>query len=157
MVERPTNLPRARNLGYKAKQGYIVVSVRVRRGNLHKIRPKMGRKNANLGIRKITPKKSVQRIAEERGQRRFMNCEVLNSYHVLSDGRNHYYEVILVDRSHKQITRDKNIKWVSTPANFRRVFRGKTSAGKKGRGITIMKRGTEKNFPSLRANKNRGK
>ncbi len=156
-VERPTNVSRARKLGYKAKQGYIVISVRVRRGTLHKLRPILGRKNANLAVRKITPKKSIQRIAEERAQRRYMNCEVLNSYHVISDGRNHYYEVILVDRTHPAIKADKNINWVARPANYRRVFRGKTSAGRKGRGITIKKRGTEKNFPSLRAHNNRGK
>ena len=156
-VEHPTNISRARNLGFKAKQGYVVVSSRVRRGTLHKMHPLMGRKNANLGIRKITAKKSVQRIAEERAQKRYTNCEVLNSYHVFSDGRNHYYEVILVDRSHPVILSDPHINWIGTPANFRRVYHGKTSAGRKGRGITIKKRGTERNFPSLRANKHRGK
>ena len=56
-IEKPTNIARARNLGYKAKQGYIVAVSKVRRGTLHKLRPVQGRKNANLAINKITPKK----------------------------------------------------------------------------------------------------
>ncbi|MEM4110672.1 MAG: 50S ribosomal protein L15e, partial [Thermoplasmata archaeon] len=35
-IERPTRLDRARALGYKAKQGIIVVRSRVRRGGLNK-------------------------------------------------------------------------------------------------------------------------
>ncbi|MEM5881906.1 MAG: 50S ribosomal protein L15e, partial [Candidatus Aenigmatarchaeota archaeon] len=31
-VERPTRLDRARALGYKAKQGFIIVRVRIRKG-----------------------------------------------------------------------------------------------------------------------------
>ncbi|MCL5786701.1 MAG: hypothetical protein M1520_00655 [Candidatus Marsarchaeota archaeon] len=32
-VLRPTNIARARELGYKAKQGVVVVRVRIRKGN----------------------------------------------------------------------------------------------------------------------------
>ncbi len=156
-LERPTNIARARTLGYKAKPGYVMASSRIRRGTLRKRRPKMGRKNANLGVTKITPKLSLQRIAEVRAQKKFTNCEVLNSYKIGRDGEHHYFEVILVDRTHPVIQNDPNIKWITDKSNFRRVFRGKTSAGKKGRGQRFRKRGTERNFPSLRAKKNRGK
>ena len=39
-VERPTRLDRARSLGYKAKQGIIVVRAKVRRGGRRKTRRK---------------------------------------------------------------------------------------------------------------------
>ena len=35
-IERPTRIDRARSLGYKAKQGYIVARAQVRRGGLRK-------------------------------------------------------------------------------------------------------------------------
>ena len=43
-INRPTKIYRARELGYKAKQGYIVVRSKIRKGGAHKIRPKRGRK-----------------------------------------------------------------------------------------------------------------
>ncbi|MEM1874869.1 MAG: 50S ribosomal protein L15e, partial [Candidatus Hadarchaeales archaeon] len=99
-VERPTKPRRARSLGYKPKQGIIVVRVRVRKGGRRKPRPSRGRKPKRMGVRKITPGKSLQVIAEERAARKFPNMEVLNSYHVASDGTHEYYEVILVDPHH---------------------------------------------------------
>ena len=36
-VEKPLRIDRARSLGYKAKQGYIIVRAKVRRGSLRKI------------------------------------------------------------------------------------------------------------------------
>ena len=51
-VERPARLDRARALGYKAKQGYIVVRTRVRRGSLRKTRFKMGAKPSGMGVEK---------------------------------------------------------------------------------------------------------
>ncbi len=41
-IEKPTRLDRARALGYKAKQGIIVVRVRVRKGGRRKPRPHKG-------------------------------------------------------------------------------------------------------------------
>ncbi|HEX2022002.1 MAG TPA: 50S ribosomal protein L15e, partial [Candidatus Thermoplasmatota archaeon] len=134
-VERPTRLDRARNLGYKAKQGYVVVRTRVRRGSLRKVRFKMGAKPSGMGVRKITASKSIQRIAEERVQKHYPNMEVLNSYWVGEDGRHKYYEVILVDPAHPVILSDPKIRWIANPGNTNRVFRGKTSAGQRGRGL----------------------
>lgn len=78
-VERPTRLDRARALGYKAKQGIVVARVKVRRGARRKPRWKRGRRTKHMGVNKITPGKSIQRIAEERAARRFPNMQVLNS------------------------------------------------------------------------------
>jgi len=148
-VERPLRIDRARSLGYKAKQGYIVVRARVRRGGLRKHKIKGGRKPSSKGMKKITAAKSIQRIAEERTAKRYPNMEVLNSYWVGEDGRYHYYEVILVDSSHPAILNDPKINWISDPANKRRVLRGKTSAGQKGRGMLYKGKGAEKVRPSI--------
>ena len=154
-VERPTRLDRARGLGYKAKQGYIVVRTRVRRGSLRKVRPKMGLKPSAMGLEKITASKSIQRIAEERVFKKYPNMEVLNSYWVGEDGRHKYYEIILVDPVHPVIKNDPKISWIGAPGNTNRVYRGKTSAGQKGRGMRGHGKGHEKNRPSIRANDNK--
>lgn len=154
-VERPTRLDRARALGYKAKQGYVVVRTRVRRGSLRKSRFRMGMKPSAMGVNKITASKSIQRIAEERVQKHYPNMEVLNSYWVGEDGRHKYYEIILVDPAHPVILADPKIRWIANPGNTNRVFRGKTSAGQKGRGLRYKGKGSEKTRPSLRANDNK--
>ena len=156
-VDKPLRIDRARSLGYKAKQGYIVVRARVRKGSLRKHHIRGGRRAAAKGITKITAAKSTKRIAEERTSKKFPNMEVLNSYWVGEDGRNHYYEVILVDPFHPVIEKDTNINWITNPSNKRRVLRGKTSAGQKGRGLHYKGKGVEKVRPSIRANQGRGK
>ena len=105
-VDRPTRIDRARSLGYKAKKGYVVVRTRVRRGGMRKSRFTAGRKPKRQGIKKITPKKSIQRIAEERVARKFPNLEVLNSYWLWEDGKFKFYEIILVDPNHPSIMND---------------------------------------------------
>jgi len=110
-----------------------------------------------MGVKKITPGKSIQSIAEERAARRFPNMQVLNSYWVGEDGKHKWYETILVDPHHPVIKRDKNLKWICSSTQKGRVFRGKTSAGRKSRGHRRKGRGTEKTRPSLRSHHNRGK
>lgn len=156
-IEKPTRIDRARSLGYKAKQGYIVVRARVRRGGLRKHKIKGGRVASKRGINKITPRKSTQRIAEERTAKRYPNMEVLNSYWVGQDGSHIYYEIILADPAHPAIVNDKNINWISAIPNKNRVLRGKTSAGQRGRGLHNKGKGAEKVRPSIRAKNSRGK
>jgi len=156
-VERPLRIDRARSLGYKAKQGYIIVRAHVRKGALRKHHFKGGRKASARGINKITAGKSTQRIAEERTAKRYPNMEVLNSYWVGQDGTYHYFEVILVDPVHPVILSDPKINWISSTTSKRRVLRGKTSAGQRGRGLHKKGRGAEKVRPSIRAKQSRGK
>ena len=156
-IERPTRIDRARSLGFKAKQGYVMARAHVRRGGLHRHQIKGGRKPSARGTKKLTPAKSVQRIAEERTAKRFPNMQILNSYWVGADGKYHYYEVIMVDPAHPVIVNDPKIQWISAPQNSRRVLRGKTSAGQKGRGLMHKGKGAEKVRPSIRANLSRGK
>lgn len=58
-VEHPTRLDRARRLGFKAKQGYAIARVRVRRGGRHKLRPTAGRKPINMGVTRFTHKSMI--------------------------------------------------------------------------------------------------
>jgi len=156
-IRRPTRIDRARTLGYKAKQGIIVVRAKVRRGGMRKSRYVRGRRTQRMGKNKMTTGMSIQRISEERASRKYPNMEVLNSYWVAEDGRSKWYEVILVDPSHPVIKSDKNLNWICANTEKGRAFRGKTSAGKKGRGMMKRGKGTEKTRPSLRSNQNRGK
>ena len=149
-IERPTRLDKARKLGYKAKQGFVVARTRVRRGNMRKIRPKAGRRPKRMGVKKFKPAKSLRLIGEERTARKFPNLEVLNSYWVGEDGRSKWFEVILVDPSSPSIRSDKDINWITEPQHKRRVFRSLTSAGKKIRSLRNKGKGAEKVRPSKR-------
>ncbi len=150
-IERPTNIHRARSLGWKPKQGFILVRVRVRKGGQRKPRPRKGRKGRRLAIKGHTVGKSLQWIAEERAARKYRNAEVLNSYWVGEDGQYVWYEVILVERDNPVIKSDSNISWITSSKHRGRVFRGLTSAGKKARGLRRKGRGSEKVRPSRRA------
>lgn len=156
-VDRPLRLDRARALGYKAKQGIVIVRAKVRRGGLRKHRIKKGRRPKRKGILKITMRKSIQRIAEERTAKRYPNLEVLASYWVGEDGRHKWYEIILVDPNHPVIMSDPQLNWICSPKNSNRANRGLTPAGKKGRGLVRTKgMGVEKNRPSLGAHHRQG-
>lgn len=135
-IERPTRIEKARALGYKAKTGYVMARVRIRKGGRRrKLYGRRGRKPSKAGLVHFTFGKSKQWIAEEKAQRRFPNLEVLNSYPVVEDGQYKFFEVILVDPNNSNIVNDKNINWILNPANRRRVLRGLTSTGKKSRGL----------------------
>jgi len=150
-VEKPTRLDRARALGYKAKQGVVVVRARVRKGGRRKPRPSRGRRPKRMGVRKIVPKKSIRLIAEERAARRYPNLEVLNSYPLGDDGQHRYFEVIMLDPSHPVIQSDPDFRWVTNAAHRGRVYRGLTSAGRGARGLLRKGKGAEKVRPSVRA------
>jgi len=150
-IEKPTRLDKARKLGYKAKQGFVMVRVRVRRGGLRKVRPKAGRRPKRMGVKKFKPAKSLRLIAEERVQRKFPNLETLNSYWVGEDGRSKWFEVIMVDPHHPVIKSDPNVNWITEKQHKRRVFRSLTSAGKKVRALRTRGRGAEKARPSRKA------
>lgn len=149
-IDKPTRLDRARKLGYKAKQGFVIARTRVRRGGLRKLRPSSGRRPKRMGVNKFKPSKSLRLIAEERTAKHFPNLEVLNSYWVGEDGRYKWFEVILVDKHAPTIVTDKDINWIAQPQHTSRVFRSLTSAGKSVRGLRHRGVGAEKVRPSLR-------
>jgi len=149
-IERPTRLDRARSLGYRAKQGIFVVRQRISRGGHKRPRISSGRRSRNSGT-KLVLRKGYRVICEERANKAFPNCEVLNSYYVGQDGTNFWYEVIMVDRSHPNIKADPKLNWIVGKRG--RASRGLTSAGKKSRALHRKGKGVEKARPSRRANK----
>ncbi len=153
-VEHPTRIDRARSLGYRAKQGFVIARVRVIRGGKNNPRIMKGRAGGNKST-KITQAKNYQWICEERAQKRFPNLEVLNSYWIGQDEKYYYYEIILVDIYHPQILADKKINWLISNKHTKRAMRGITSAGKKSRGLRNKGLGSEKARPSIRANNGR--
>ncbi len=130
-IEKPTNVARARHLGYKSKKGVVIVRVRIKKGRRKRRAPDGGRKPSKNG-RFFSMSKSLQSIAEDKAERRFSNCEVLNSYYTGETGTTRYYEIILLDRSLTAIKDDKLYRDVIKSKN--RSARGLTSSGKRHRG-----------------------
>ncbi len=154
-LEKPSDIGRARSLGYKAKKGIIVVRVKINRGGRKRTRPKKGRRSKRLTSRK-TLKMSYRWVAESRAANKYKNLEVLNSYQVGKDGKHYFFEVILLDPSKPEIKKSKDLSWISNKKNKKRTLRGLTSAGKKSRGLRKKSPGN-KSRPSVRAGKRRGK
>lgn len=155
-IEKPTDLLSARRLGYKAKQGVVLVRTRVPRGQKQRPRIKKGRRSKHFRQRLVLSK-NYKRIAEERTNKRYPNLEVLNSYKVGKDGLHYWFEVILVDPNHSQIKKDKHLSWISSSKHKDRTNRGLTSAGKKSRGLRNKGKGAEKVRPSRKASLRRKK
>ncbi len=147
-LEHPTRLDRARSLGYRAKQGFVVVRQRVLRGGRMRPRIRAGRRSRHYH-QHFTLRKNHQMIAEERAQRKYRNMVVLNSYPLAKDGLHAWFEVILVDPEHPVIKADAKLRWVAD--NRSRVFHGRTRAGRKVRGMRGKGKGFEKARPSRRA------
>merc|ERR1719253_1460196 len=83
----PTRVDKARRLGYKAKQGYSVWRVAVRRGGRKRPNGKgiVYGKPKHQGINQLKFARSLRSVAEERVGRFAMNMRVLNSYWVNQD------------------------------------------------------------------------
>jgi large subunit ribosomal protein L15e len=109
-IEKPSRLDRARRLGYKAKQGIIIVRARVGRGGMRKHRPVAGRRQKHIGVLHIKQGISMRKVAERRVGERYSNLEVIGSYFLYKDGMHLWYEVILVDPSHPSISKDKEMR-----------------------------------------------
>jgi len=140
---RSTRPDKARRLGYKAKQGYVIYRVRVRRGGRKRPIPKgiVFGKPATQGINQLKWERSLRSKAEERAGRRCANLRVLNSYWVNQDASYKFYEIIMVDPNHRTIRNDPRINWISKPVHKHRELRGLTGTGKKSRGLASGKGG----------------
>ena len=149
-LDRPTRIDRARSLGFKAKPGFIIVRQRVIRGSHKRPRIRKGRRSKHKR-QNLVLAKNYQVIAEERASKKYLNCEVLNSYWVAEDGRYKWFEVILLDKSHPAVKSDKELGWINKKQHSNRVGRGLTSAGRKSRGLRIKGKGSEKMRPSHRS------
>lgn len=137
-ASRPSRPDKARRLGYKAKQGYVIYRVRVRRGNRKKPVPKgtlhqpsrtcgssccssgaTYGKPVRQGVNQLKFQRGLRSVAEERVGRRCGNLRVLNSYWINQDGVYKYYEVILVDPNHKAVRRYVILPTITLSTSFR--------------------------------------
>jgi len=111
--------------------------VAVRRGGRKRPIPKgiVYGKPKHAGITQFKFVRNLRSVAEERVGRRVGGLRVLNSYWVGEDTTFKFFEVILVDPSHKAIRRDAHINWIVKPVMKHREMRGLTSAGRKSRGV----------------------
>ena len=154
-IDNPTRIPKAKQKGYKAKNGITMVRARVNKGGTKRARPDAGRAPSKTGQSKYSRKKSKQVIAEQRTSRKFSNLEVLDSYWVAEDGNRKWFEVIMVDPDHPEIQSDDDLKWIADDRN--RAERGVTPAAKTSRGQDNKGTGAEKVRPSQGAKGNTGK
>ena len=109
-IDRPSRLLRARRLGYKAKEGIIVVRMRVGMGGMRKQRPRGGRRPKHLGVTRIKADINMQQVAENRTLEKYANMKLLGSYFLYKDGHYIWYEIILADPSHPRIAKDKELR-----------------------------------------------
>mmetsp|Transcript_11312 Transcript_11312/g.14115 ORF Transcript_11312/g.14115 Transcript_11312/m.14115 type:complete len:206 (+) Transcript_11312:132-749(+) len=138
-VNKPTRTDKAHRLGYKAKQGYIIYRVAVRRGGRKRPNGKgiVYGKPKHHGINQLKFRRSLRSVAEERVGKICGNLRVLNSYWINHDSTFKYFEVILVDPEHKAIRKDARINWIVAPTHKHREMRGLTSAGRANRGYRV--------------------
>ncbi len=149
-IDHPTNAARAHTLGYRAKQGFVMARVRLVRGGKQRPSIRHGRRSKHFGQRFVMGR-NYRWIAEQRANKAFPNLEVLNSYMIAKDGVSAWYEVILVDPQSPSVKADPHTKWIASPKQTGRVYRGLTSAAKQSRGLRHTGKGSEKMRPSVRA------
>ncbi len=109
-VERPSRLDRARRLGYRAKQGFVVVRIKVGRGGMRRQRPRSGRRPKHLGVVRIKQSDNMRKVAERRVGEKYPNMQVIGSYFLYKDGKNYWFECILVDGSKPTIYKDRELR-----------------------------------------------
>ncbi len=121
-IERPTRIDKARQLGYKSKQGITVARTKVKKGTRKRKKISGGRRSKRSGT-KYPRDKSKKKIAEERTTKKFPNLRVLNSYWVGEDGKHKWFEVILADPNHEAIKKDKDLNWICEDDEEKRSLR----------------------------------
>jgi len=109
-LERPSRLNRARSLGYKPKQGIVVVRIKITRGGMRQKRPTSGRRPKHMGTLKIKGHFSSQDTANRRVLEKYPNTRLIGSYPVYEDGRFIWFEVILADTNHPGLQSSYDIR-----------------------------------------------
>ncbi len=106
-VEKPLRIDRARSLGYRDKQGYIVLRVRVRRGGFSKPRPRSGRRPKTIGVTRHKVNVSMREEAIQRALKKYPNLKALGAYLLASDSLYKWFEVVAVDPNHPSVKLNK--------------------------------------------------
>ncbi|XP_068927902.1 large ribosomal subunit protein eL15-like [Petaurus breviceps papuanus] len=134
---RLTRPDKARRLGYKAKQGYVIYRISVRRRGRKRPVPKGATygKPVRHKLSQLKFARSLQSLAEERAGRHCGALRVLNSYLVGEVSTYKFFEVILIDPFHKAIRRNPDTQWITKPVHKHREMQGLTSAGRKSQGL----------------------
>merc|ERR1712210_19770 len=117
-----------------SRQGYVIYRVRVRRGGRKRPVQKgcvYGKPRNSGRLRKIKKPRTHKSIGEERVGRKCSNMRVLTSYWVGQDASYKFYEVVLVDTSHKAIRRDPRVNWIVSSKHAHRERKGLTTTGRK--------------------------
>merc|ERR1711907_586102 len=105
----------------------------------------------NQGVTALKPSRNLRVIAEGRVGRKLGSLRVLNSYWVNQDSIYKYFEVILIDPSHKIIRHDYKINWICSSTHKHREMRGITNAGRSARGLNGKGHLFNRSRPSRRA------
>ena len=90
-ASRPMRPDKARRLGYKAKQGYVVYRVRVRRGGRKRPVPKGATygKPANQGVNQLKFQRSLRSVAEVGNL--IFTCNTISELLIPTHGQNYMY------------------------------------------------------------------
>jgi len=115
-IDKPSRITKARRLGYKAKQGIVVIRTRVGTGGMRRQRPVAGRRQKHLGVTRIKADINMQGVAEQRTAEKYKNLKLLGSYFLYKDGFHYWFEIILADKAHPRIVKDKELRKRVIPA-----------------------------------------
>jgi large subunit ribosomal protein L15e len=105
-LERPSRLDKARMFGYKAKEGVVVIRIKVNKSGMRRQRPVSGRRPKHLGVLRMRSDEPVQKVAERRVKERHSNLKLLGSYQLWVDGKHRWFECVMIDPLHPAIKND---------------------------------------------------
>ena len=105
-LERPSRLDKARMFGYKAKEGVVVIRIKVSKSGMRRQRPVSGRRPKHFGVLRMKSDEPVQKVAERRVKERHTNLKLLGSYQLWVDGKHRWYECVMIDPMHPAIKND---------------------------------------------------
>ncbi len=105
-IERPSRLDKARMYGYKAKEGVVVIRIKIASGGMRRPRPVSGRRPKHMGVLRMKSDEPVQKVAERRVREKHANLKLLGSYLLWVDGKHRWFECIMVDPMHPAIKKD---------------------------------------------------
>ena len=92
-IERPSRLDKARMFGYKAKEGVVVIRIKIGAGGMRRPRPVSGRRPKHLGVLRMKSDEPLQKVAERRVREKHANLKLLGSYLLWVDGKHRWYEM----------------------------------------------------------------
>src|SRR5579872_5659682 len=105
-IERPSRLDKARMFGYKAKEGVVVIRIKIAAGGMRRPRPVSGRRPKHLGVLRMKSDEPLQKVAERRVREKHANLKLLGSYLLWVDGKHRWFECIMIDPQHPAIKKD---------------------------------------------------